>query len=130
MVELSDNVALHRFEMSVDGQTAFVTYAITNGWIVLIHTEVPDALAGRGVGGALVRAVLEEARRRGVEVVPRCEFAAAYIHRHPEFAGLVASLPIETDATELTDYRFDLDRFCNVNPLTLGKIGPHHGTKK
>jgi uncharacterized protein len=28
-------------------------------------------------------------RRRGLAVRPRCPFIAAYIRRHPEYAGLV-----------------------------------------
>jgi uncharacterized protein len=99
MIGLTDNVTLHRFEMPVDGQTAFATYAMANGWIVLLHTEVPQALAGRGVGTALIHAVLEEARIRRVGVVPQCEFAADYIHRHPEFSDLVTPSTKKTTAT-------------------------------
>lgn len=90
MVELNDNAALRRFEMVVDGETAFVNYAAENDQLVLVHTEVPQALAGRRVGTALARAVLDEARRRGQRVAPRCEFISAFIQRHPEYSDLVA----------------------------------------
>lgn len=57
--------------------------------IVLVHTEVPPALAGRGVAGRLARAALEFARERSLNVVPLCPFVAAFIERHPEFQDLV-----------------------------------------
>lgn len=90
MTDLTDNTARHRFEMVVDGETAYVTYSLGNGRIVLHHTEVPAALGGRGIGSALVRSVLETVRDRGLKAVPECEFVAAYIKRHPEYAPIVA----------------------------------------
>lgn len=90
MVELNDNAALRRFEMVVDGETAFVDYAAESDQLVLLHTEVPQALAGRHVSTPLAHAVLDEARRRGQRVAPRCEFICAFIRRHPEYGDLVA----------------------------------------
>ncbi len=90
MTELTDNTAQRRFEMTVDGAVAFVEYAPRAGdGLELIHTEVPRSLSGQGVGSRLAKAVLQEARRRGVGVVPTCEFLAAYIERHPEFRDVV-----------------------------------------
>ena len=45
---------------------------------------------GRGVGGELVRSALDYARSKDLKVVPACEYVAAYIERHPEYADLVA----------------------------------------
>jgi len=56
----------------------------------LDHTETPVAARGRGIASQLTRGVLEEARSRGLKVVPRCPFVAAYIDRHPDFRDLVA----------------------------------------
>ena len=64
-------------------------YARQPGTIVLLHTEVPPSLGGRGVGQALARYVLEDARRGGLAVVPHCPFIAAFIRRHWEYADLV-----------------------------------------
>ncbi|ACK50454.1 conserved hypothetical protein [Methylocella silvestris BL2] len=90
MVELADNGALHRFEMHMGGEIASIYYVLQNNRLVLVHTEVPQALAGRGVGATLVRAVLAEARRQGRRIVPRCDFIAAFIQRNPEYNDLVA----------------------------------------
>jgi predicted GNAT family acetyltransferase len=93
MARVTDNVADHRFEMIVDGETAFLDYASEDGRLALIHTEVPQALEGHGIGGTLVRSVLNEARTRNLQIVPRCEFVQEYIRRHPEFSDLVATRP-------------------------------------
>ena len=89
MPEVTDNAALSRYEMVVDGVTAFVTYARHGDRLTLVHTEVPQALGGRGIGSSLATTVLEGVRSRGLRVVPECEFIAAFIKRHPEFADLV-----------------------------------------
>ena len=90
MDDLTDNTASGRFEMAVDGTVAFVEYERRSDALVLIHTEVPEALGGRGIGSRLAKAVLERARAEGDKVVPRCEFIASYIERYPEYRALVA----------------------------------------
>ncbi|MEJ2865263.1 GNAT family N-acetyltransferase [Actinomycetospora flava] len=53
--------------------------------IVLIHTEVDDAYAGRGLAGRLVRAVFDAARAEGVVLVPRCPYAQQWLGKHPDY---------------------------------------------
>jgi hypothetical protein len=90
MSEVRDNPATSRFEMASGDAVAFVEYMRAGDRIVLIHTEVPEALSGRGVGSKLVRGTLEAVRTEGLKVVPRCEFVAAYIERHSEYRDLLA----------------------------------------
>ena len=91
MPQVKDNPAMRRFEMASGGAVAFVEYERAgDGRIALLHTEVPEALSGRGVGSKLVRGVLEALRAEGSKVVPRCEFVAAYIEQHPEYRNTVA----------------------------------------
>ncbi|HWK86652.1 MAG TPA: GNAT family N-acetyltransferase [Xanthobacteraceae bacterium] len=91
MSDVVDNPEKHRYEISVDGLTAFTTYRIADGVITFIHTEVPPEFRGKGIGSKLVRGELEAARARGLKVVPRCEFVAGYIDKHPEFRDLLAA---------------------------------------
>ncbi len=84
-----DNAERHRFELDADGHVAFSNYKREGGVLSILHTEVPAALNGRGIGSALVRGVLDLARAQGLTVKPLCPFAAAYIARHPEYADLV-----------------------------------------
>lgn len=90
MTDLTLNSAAHRFEMRVDGHVAFLTFHMEGDTMSLDHTEVPKVLNGRGVGSALVRGVLQQARAQGMKVLPRCPFVAAFIERHPGFSELVA----------------------------------------
>ena len=90
MPEVKDNPARSRFEMACGGAVAFVEHERAGGRIALLHTEVPEALSGQGIGSKLVRGVLDALRSEGAKVVPRCEFVAAYVERHPEYRDMVA----------------------------------------
>jgi predicted GNAT family acetyltransferase len=91
MSAVSDNEAAHRFEIDVDGVTAFSEYARKNGVVTFIHTEVPDALSGKGVGSMLARGALDLVRARGEKVIAKCPFIAAYIQKHAEYQSLLAA---------------------------------------
>jgi len=83
-----DNTERHRFELDADGHIAFANYERGDGVLTMLHTEVPKELEGRGIGSALIRGVLDTARREGVKVKPLCPFTRAYIDKHPEYADL------------------------------------------
>ncbi len=85
-----DDAALKRFELEIDGHTAYLYYRPEPGVITLVHTEVPPALGGRGVGSTLVRGALETIRANGLKVVAKCPFVAAYMGKHAEFNDLIA----------------------------------------
>ena len=82
----------HRYEIRADERLAgFAEYRVRrDGTVVFTHTEIQPDVDGRGLGGELARAALDDARRRGVGVVPQCPFIAGYIERHPAYADLVA----------------------------------------
>ena len=82
--------ARQRFVATLDGVQAELDYEQRGKVLALTHTGVPSAIGGRGVGGELVRSALDYARSKALKVVPACEYAAAYIERHPEYADLVA----------------------------------------
>ena len=81
--QVIDNAAAERFELQVDGQTAFLKYERANGALALIHTEVPEALRGRHIGERLVKSALDAARVDGLRIVPICPFVRAYLRKHP-----------------------------------------------
>ena len=89
-MSVRDNTERHRFEMDVEGGMAFANYRADDSVVVVIHTEVPAALQGRGVGSRFVREMLDTIRASGRKVVPRCGFVAAFIRSHPEYQDLVA----------------------------------------
>ncbi len=89
MPDITDDRANHRFVTTVDGHEAELVYQRDGHRLVLVHTEVPDALGGQGLGGALVQAAVDVAAADGLTVVPRCDFARGWLERHPEAAAAV-----------------------------------------
>ena len=79
------NEAGHRFELLVDGHMAYEVFERFPGGIAYLHTIVPKALEGRGVGSRLVRHILDSAAAEGLKVRPDCPFVKAYIDKHPAF---------------------------------------------
>ena len=88
--EVIDNEAEHRYELAAEGEIAFAQYSLNGDVITFTHTIVPEALEGQGIGSRLVRGALDDARERGLGVVPMCSFVRGYIERHPEYQDLVA----------------------------------------
>lgn len=86
---LRNNAARSRYELDLEGGTAFAVYRTSPGVVTIVHSEVPAALRGSGVGSAFVREVLEEVRRQGLKVVPQCGFVRAFMARNPEFNDLL-----------------------------------------
>jgi uncharacterized protein len=81
--QVIDNTAEQRFELPVDGHTAFLKYQRANGALTLIHTEVPEELRGRHLGEQLVRAALAAGQTEGLRIVAVCPFVRAYLRKHP-----------------------------------------------
>ena len=90
-LEFQGDPSGHRYRAFLEGQeVAYVEVdAISTDRLLVKHTEVLPAFEGRGIGGALVVHVLEDARRLGRGVIPICPYASAYIKRHPEFMEYV-----------------------------------------
>jgi predicted GNAT family acetyltransferase len=88
-MQVRHNVERRRFEVERTGEVAAIDYREREGVLRLVHTEVPQSMAGGGVGGALVKAAFDYARERDIRVQPLCTFAAAWADRHPEYADLL-----------------------------------------
>jgi predicted GNAT family acetyltransferase len=86
---VTDNPARNRFELQTPAGLAIANYQRDDRSITITHTEVPRAVEGRGVGSRLVRGMLDQIRKEGRKVIPRCSFVAAYISRHPEYRNLL-----------------------------------------
>ena len=80
---VSDNPERSRFELTVEGQTAFLAYERTNDTFTIVHTEVPPQLRGRHFGERLVDFAMDFARREGLRTSIVCPFARSYLRRHP-----------------------------------------------
>jgi predicted GNAT family acetyltransferase len=99
-IVLRDDPDAHRYELHVgDERAAIVEYRDRPDARLLLHTEVDERFAGRGLGVQLVRYVLDDARHRDRAILPYCPFVRDYIAHHSEYLDLV---PAERRA------RFDL----------------------
>lgn len=87
--DVVENPTLHRFELQEDGQIAFLIYERMADSVRLIHTEVPLALRGKGVGSKLVAGVIHWAEHNKQKVIPLCPFVIDYLRRHPENLEIV-----------------------------------------
>ncbi len=88
---VADNAEQERYEAHLGSElVGFITYRLHPERMTLIHTEVAQALEGRGIASQLVAGALDDIRRRGLTIVPICPFVRAYLLRHPEDADLVA----------------------------------------
>jgi predicted GNAT family acetyltransferase len=75
-----------RWVAVLDGHESELTYSRASPTLIILdHTEVHDALRGRGVGQVLVLRAVEDARKEGFKIIPLCPFAKAQFDRHPEW---------------------------------------------
>jgi len=91
-IEFADAPDRHRYELrSGDELIGMVAYRLDGDVITLVHTEVASTHSGHGYAATLARGALDDARSRGLRVVPSCPYVASYLEKHPEYADLVAS---------------------------------------
>jgi uncharacterized protein len=89
---VADNPAASRYELHVGDELAgFVNYQLDDQdkVISLIHTEVEPAFRHDHLATHLARFSLNDARERGLAVLPYCPYIASWIKKHPEYTGLV-----------------------------------------
>ncbi len=82
---VKDNVESNRYEIYVDDRLAgFEDYSLAPGRITFNHTEVFPEFAGKGVAPQLATEILEDARRRGLKVLPYCPYVAKFIAKNAD----------------------------------------------
>jgi predicted GNAT family acetyltransferase len=87
--DVQHNAERSRYEIVREGDTAFAEYERRGDCIIATHTVTPPALRGEGLASRVVKAMLIDARRQGLKVVPQCSFVADYFDRHPEEQDLL-----------------------------------------
>ena len=80
----------NRFEFEEGGATAWLEFEVdSTGWMTLWHTEVPEALRGRGIAGVLAKNAFDYALEHKLKVDVVCPAAASYAAKHPEYKPLI-----------------------------------------
>ena len=76
--------------IEVDGERAgLLQYRLDGERISFTHAEIDPAREGQGLGSTLSAFALDDARARGLAVLPRCPFVQSYMQRHSEYVDLV-----------------------------------------
>lgn len=71
---------------------AEMTYSKAGDHLIIIdHTEVSDALRGKGAGKQLVNAAVNYAREKNIKILPLCPFAKAIFDKTPEFHEVLST---------------------------------------
>ena len=89
-VDVVHNEAARRFEAHVEGRLCRAEYRLTGDTMLLLHTEVPTPLAGRGIAGQLVGAAFAHAAERRLKVVPGCSYVQEWARRNGDVHGVLA----------------------------------------
>lgn len=90
-ITVRDNPTENRYEIH-DGDllAGFSDYKLTQHTIAFTHTEIDPAFNGRGLARRLVTEELDDARRRGLAVLPFCPYVRKVIAGDPDrFLDLV-----------------------------------------
>ena len=89
-VTVDDNPMENRYEAWIDGALVGISqYELTADTIVFLHTVVAQEQEGQGVGSAIARYALDDARARGLSVRPLCPYIRGWLERHPEYGDLI-----------------------------------------
>ena len=85
-VELKVNNLGHGRFYIMDGQEqqGEMEIKISGNNLTVYHTEVSEKAEGKGLGKALLNAMVEHARKNGLKVTALCPFVHAQFTRHPE----------------------------------------------
>jgi predicted GNAT family acetyltransferase len=89
---VTDNPSASRYELHVDVELAgFIGYQLDSSAAVisLVHTEIEPAFEGAHLATHLARYSLDDARKRGLAVLPFCPYINSWIKKHPEYTDLV-----------------------------------------
>lgn len=88
-IPLVNNEAAHRFELTIEGHTGLIEYSQEGNKVYLLHTEIPEALEGKGAGGALVEKTLQYIESHDQQLIPYCPFVITWLKRHPQWQRLL-----------------------------------------
>ncbi|MBY8855503.1 N-acetyltransferase [Nocardia sp. CA2R105] len=90
------NDAQLRYEIWYQDRLAgFAEYRERENDTVFIHTEVDTEYAGKGLGGILAEAAIEDVVERGRTIVPRCPFIKSWLDKHPQYDDHVVGKGIQ-----------------------------------
>lgn len=89
--DVRHDVSARAFVADVEGTRCVLEYHLDGNVMAIVHTRVPDEVAGRGIAAGLTRAALDSARASGWKVRPDCSYARAFLDRNAAYSDLLAA---------------------------------------
>ena len=84
------NPEQHAYELMVEGEQAgYAEYVPEGGAMAITHVVVQPRFGGLGYGATLAQAALDDAKERGLDVLPFCSFVREHVRRNPHYLELV-----------------------------------------
>lgn len=77
------------FSLKLNDGVGTVQYQKEGNIYNLMHTLVPDAYQGKGVGSHIAKEVLNYCQHNNIPVRITCSFLIKYIEKHPEYKSIV-----------------------------------------
>jgi uncharacterized protein len=88
--QVRDNSGESRYEIWLDDELAgFTEYSLHGTEADFTHTQIEGRFEGHGLATQLIQAALDDARRRGWQVMPYCPFVRKFVANHAEYQDLV-----------------------------------------
>lgn len=90
-ITLEETDSKGRYAYKADGdEEAEITFSrVSPTKIIVDHTGVPESMRGQGIGQKLAAHVVEDARTKGIRIIPLCPFFKALAQRHEEWQDVV-----------------------------------------
>ncbi|MGN0953940.1 GNAT family N-acetyltransferase [Dialister sp.] len=79
---ITHNETDHIFEINYPEGKAYLEYTDDHGLVTVIHTIVPDALAGQGIAARLADAFYRWASENHYTIQSDCSYMTAWMKRH------------------------------------------------
>lgn len=81
-VEIIDNEFLRQFELEGNGGKARIEYAMQDRKIFLTKFEMPSEMEEEGMKDVFIKAVFEEVKNRGINLMPTHPVIVSFMRRN------------------------------------------------
>ena len=88
-IQLVINDKANRFELHIEGHLAVIEYSMKGDIFVLLHTEVDQALEGRGFASMITEKTFNYIESINAKIIPLCPYIVSYLKKHPEWDRIV-----------------------------------------
>jgi len=83
--QIINNETNLQFELSLNGDLAYLSYRYYKKDIALMHTFVPETLAGKGIASALAVHAFNFAKQKHKLIMVYCPFVSKFLKTHKEY---------------------------------------------